>query len=66
MIAGGSRLPGGTEPVRRAVEARIGITVEPVDPRTAAALQDRIGASPELLDTLAPLAGVLLREAKAA
>jgi Tfp pilus assembly PilM family ATPase len=66
LIAGGSRLPGGTEPVRRAVEARIGITVEPVDPRGAAALQDRIGASPELLDTLAPLTGVLLREAKAA
>ena len=66
LIAGGSRLPGGTEPVRRAVEARIGITVEPVDPRAAAALQDRIAVSPDLLDTLAPLTGVLLREAKAA
>jgi Tfp pilus assembly PilM family ATPase len=66
LIAGGSRLPGGTEPVRRAVEARIGVTVEPVDPRAAAALQDRISASPELLDTLAPLTGVLLRETKAA
>jgi Tfp pilus assembly PilM family ATPase len=66
LIAGASRLPGGIEPVRRAVEARIGITVEAVEPRAAAALQDRIGASAELLDTLAPLTGVLLREAKAA
>jgi GTP-binding protein HflX len=44
LIAGSTRLPGGHEPVRRAVEARIGITVEPVDPRHAAALQDRIDA----------------------
>ena len=29
-------------------------------------LQDRIGASPELLDVLAPLVGMLLRERKAA
>ena len=66
MMAGGTRLPGGHEPVRRAVEARIGITVEPVDPREAAALQDRIDAAPELLDRLAPLVGLLVREGKAA
>jgi Tfp pilus assembly PilM family ATPase len=66
LIAGGTRLPGGHEPVRRAVEARIGITVEPVDPREAAALQDRIDAAPELLDRLAPLVGLLVREGKAA
>jgi hypothetical protein len=29
-------------------------------------LQDRIAASPELLDVLAPLVGMLLRERKAA
>ena len=66
LIAGATRLPGGHEPVRRAVEARIGITVEPVDPRHAAALQDRISAPPELLDRLAPLVGLLVRERKAA
>lgn len=66
LIAGGTRLPGGHEPVRRAVEARIGVTVELVDPRHAAALQDRIVAAPELLDRLAPLVGVLVRERKAA
>ena len=66
LMAGGTRLPGGHEPVRRAVEARIGITVEAVDPREAAALQDRIDAPPELLDRLAPLVGLLVRERKAA
>ena len=40
--------------------------VEAVDPRTAAALQDRIAASPELLDVLAPLVGMLMRERQAA
>jgi hypothetical protein len=40
--------------------------VEAVDPRGAAALQDRIGASPDLLDVLAPLVGMLMRERKVA
>ena len=34
--------------------------------RRGRACQDRIGASPELLDVLAPLVGMLLRERKAA
>jgi hypothetical protein len=62
LIAGGARLPGGADSVRRGLEERLGLGVEPVDPRGAAALQDRIGASPELLDVLAPLVGLLLRE----
>jgi hypothetical protein len=33
-----------------------------VDPRTAAALTDRIAAPPELLDALAPMVGLLLRD----
>jgi len=36
--------------------------VETVDPRAAAALTDRIAAAPALLDTLAPLVGLLLRD----
>jgi hypothetical protein len=66
MIAGAARLPGGAESVRRGLVERLGIGVEAVDPRTAALLQDRIGASPELLDVLAPLVGMLLRERKVA
>ena len=33
-----------------------------IDPRPAVALADRIGASAALLDTLAPVVGLLLRE----
>lgn len=66
VIAGAARLPSGAESVRRDLEQRLKIGVESVDPRTAAALQDRIGASPELLDVLAPLVGMLMRERKAA
>lgn len=66
VIAGAARLPGGADSVRRDLEQRLRLGVESVDPRSAAALQDRIGASPELLDVLAPLVGMLLRERKAA
>jgi len=66
LIAGAARLPGGADTVRRGLEERLRISVESVDPRNAAALQDRISASPELLDVLAPLVGALLRERKAA
>ena len=66
IIAGAARLPGGAESVRRDLEQRLRMSVEAVDPRAAAVLQDRIGASPELLDLLAPLVGMLLRERKAA
>jgi Tfp pilus assembly PilM family ATPase len=66
VIAGAARLPSGAESVRRDLEQRLRIGVEAVDPRSAAALQDRIAASPELLDVLAPLVGMLLRERQAA
>ena len=66
VIAGAARLPSGAESVRRDLEQRLRMNVEAVDPRTAAALQDRIAASPELLDVLAPLVGMLVRERKAA
>jgi hypothetical protein len=66
LIAGAAQLPGGADSVRRGLEERLRVSVEAVDPRMAAALQDRIGASAELLDVLAPLVGILMRERKAA
>lgn len=66
LIAGGARLPGGAESVRRGLEERLRVGVESVDPRQAATLVDRIGATPELLDLLAPLAGMLVREGQVA
>jgi type IV pilus assembly protein PilM len=52
----------GGERARRGLEDRLGVKVEPLDFRGTAALRDRISANPELLDTLAPAVGVLLRE----
>jgi type IV pilus assembly protein PilM len=51
-----------TERVRRGLEERMGVRVEPLDFRGTAAMRDRINAGPELLDALAPAVGVLLRE----
>jgi hypothetical protein len=65
-LAGASQLPEGPNSVRRGIEERLGVTVEAVDPRAAGGLSDRIDAAPELLDTLAPLVGVLRRDRKAA
>jgi type IV pilus assembly protein PilM len=66
LIAGGARLPGGSDALRRGLEERLRVGVEAVDPRQAAALVDRIVASPELLDVLAPLVGLLRREGRVA
>lgn len=66
LLAGGSAVPGGAAALRRNIEDRLGIEIEPVDPRSSAALLDRITASPDVLDALAPLVGILLRERKAA
>ena len=66
LIAGAARLPGGADSVRRSLEERLRINVEAVDPRSAAGLQDRIGASADLLDVLSPLVGLLMRERKVA
>ena len=48
--------------LRRALEQRLSARVDQVDPRQTANLTDRITASPELLDTLAPLVGLMVRE----
>ena len=70
LLSGASAAAGhdsaDVEQLRRNLEARVGTAVAAVDPRAAAALTDRIGASPALLDTLAPLVGLLLRHREAA
>jgi len=50
------------ERLRRAIEERVSVRVEPVDFKGAASLRDRITANPALFDVLAPAVGVLLRE----
>jgi hypothetical protein len=54
------------EQVRRSLQERLATPIETVDPRAAAGLTDRIVAAPALLDTLAPLVGLLLRGREAA
>ena len=60
--AAGPRQAADIEQVRHSLEERLTATVDTVDPRAAAALTDRIAAAPALLDTLAPLIGLLLRD----
>ena len=65
LAGGGSPATQGAQDadyLRHALEQRLGITVDAVDPRHAAALMDRITANAELLDALAPLVGLLARE----
>ena len=65
LAGGGSPASQGAEDadyLRRALEDRLGTKVDSIDPRNAATLLDRITANAELLDTLAPLVGLLARE----
>lgn len=66
LLAGSSNLPTGFEELRKGLEDRLRLTVDLVDVRGAVTLADRIEAPAGLLDRLAPLVGVLLREQKAA
>jgi len=58
----GARQVGDVDQLRRSLAERLATTVDTVDPRAAAALTDRITAAPPLLDALAPLVGLLLRD----
>jgi type IV pilus assembly protein PilM len=66
LLAGGAALQDGATSLQRNLEERLGVDVEPVDPRSAAGLLDRIAASPSVLDALAPLVGILMRESRVA
>jgi hypothetical protein len=52
--------------IRRSLEERLNTPVQSVDASTAATLADRISPGPVLLDTLAPLVGLLRRGEQAA
>jgi len=66
LLGGIGRLQGEVDLARRNLEARMGTVVEPIDPTRGAALTDRITATPELMATLSPLVGMLLRTRKEA
>jgi Tfp pilus assembly PilM family ATPase len=68
LLAGGAAARQETDiaEVRRSLEERLTRPVDFVDPLRAAALADRISAAPALLESLAPLVGLLLRGREAA
>jgi Tfp pilus assembly PilM family ATPase len=61
----GEGAPSARENSRRGLETRLNVPVETVDLRGVAALADRIASAP-VLDSLAPLVGLLLRGKEAA
>ena len=66
MLSGAAVSPAhqslDVDQIRRSLESRMGAAVESVDPRSAASITDRISPAPALLDVLAPLVGLLLRD----
>jgi type IV pilus assembly protein PilM len=66
VVVSGAGAREDIDQVRRSLEERLTTRVDTVDPRSTAALTDRITAGPTLLDTLAPLVGLLLRDREAA
>ena len=54
-------MAGTLAQARTSLEERLNVPVETIDPTKFAALNDRIGVTPDLMDILAPLAGILMR-----
>ena len=65
-LSGASLYEGATDKASREIAEGLGVPVESVDIRSAAALRDRISAGPDVLDTLAAPVGALLRDGKVA
>jgi len=61
VLGGIGRAAGALDQIRRTLSERLGGPVEQIDPTRAAAFTDRISAPPEVMSTLAPLVGVMVR-----
>jgi type IV pilus assembly protein PilM len=61
LLGGLGKTAGAVDMARRNLEEHMGSAVEPIDPTRGAALTDRIQPTPELMATLSPLVGMLLR-----
>jgi type IV pilus assembly protein PilM len=61
LLGGSGRGAGSLEEARRSLQDRLATAVEPIDPAGVVDLPDRLGASADVMDSLAPLAGMLLR-----
>jgi type IV pilus assembly protein PilM len=61
FLGGSGRVIGAVESARRSLEARLGASVEPIDPTRIASLPDRISVTPDVMDVLGSLVGMALR-----
>jgi len=61
LLGGMGKSAGALDQMRRTLSERLGSTIDMIDPTQAAVLTDRITASPEVLSSLAPLVGVMVR-----
>jgi Tfp pilus assembly PilM family ATPase len=65
LIGGSGRAAGAVDHARRSLEDRLGVPVETIDPTKVASLNDRISVTSDVMDVLAPLAGMLVRTHRA-
>jgi hypothetical protein len=63
-IGGVGRTAGVVDAARRELEARVGKSVEAIDPTRVAAPADRISMTADQRASLAPLVGMLVRTRK--
>jgi Tfp pilus assembly PilM family ATPase len=61
LLTGVGRTASAVDDVKKNLEARLGVTVQRVDPSRVAMFADRINAAPDLLAWLAPLVGTWMR-----
>jgi Tfp pilus assembly PilM family ATPase len=61
LLGGTERVPRSLDTARSSLEERLGVEVEPIDPTRVASIRDRVTITPELMDVLAPLVGMLVR-----
>ena len=61
LLGGMGKSAGALDQMRTTLSERLGTAIEMIDPTQAAALTDRITASPDVLSSLAPLIGVMVR-----
>ena len=66
FLGGNGRVPRAAETARESLEQRLGVSVDPIDATHATSLTDRIAVTPNLMDSLPPLVGLMLRSRREA
>ena len=61
LLGGSGRTPGAMAAARQSLEARLATRIETIDPFVEMAPGDRVTVTPELMASLAPVVGMLIR-----